>query len=208
MAADQQRLAAGVGMDLHQRPQHVLVALEAQPPVVVRSLFRNMADLALAVVQRMVGVEALDPGLGRSVERVVGGTHVGPAGVAADRRHDLGAEHRALGLDRLEGRIGVPALVALEDLDDVVAPSGARKVPSSRTLLTAPISNSSGPKRLAKAICSSFLRNWPGKISRAYSSQVSWNALQVGSSSSGRRMPVITAPKEASTGWTSKDLAI
>src|SRR6185437_12272560 len=87
-------------------------------------------------------------------------------------------------------------------------PSGARRVPSSRTLLTAPISNSSGPKRFAKAICSSFLRNWPGKISRAYSSQVACRAFQVASSISGRRRPVITAPNEASTGWTSKGLAM
>ena len=86
--------------------------------------------------------------------------------------------------------------------------ASSRSVPSSRTLLTAPISNSSGPKRLAKAICSSFLRNWPGKISRAYFSQVSCRACQVGWSSSGILTPVITAPKEASTGWTSKDCAI
>src|SRR5436190_17420926 len=35
VAADQQRLAAGVGMALDQRPQHVPVALEAQPAIVV-----------------------------------------------------------------------------------------------------------------------------------------------------------------------------
>src|SRR4029453_6614885 len=76
----------------------------------------------------------------------------------------------------------------------------ARRVPSDRTLLIAAISNSSGPKRLAKAICWSRSRCWSGKISSAYLSQASYSAADVASSTFPTLMPRTTAPKVASIG--------
>src|SRR5579883_709605 len=131
VTADQQRLAAGLGMDLHQLPQRHRPVMEAVAAVLAVGLLLAgvVPELALAVVQRVIGSEALDLGLGRGVERVIGRAHVGEAGVAADRRHFLGTEHRALGLDRHVGRIAMPAHVALEDLHAVVVvllePQGA-----------------------------------------------------------------------------------
>ena len=63
MAADQQRLAAGVGMRLDQRPQRH-PRRRRSPASCSRSvaLLRHVADPALAVMQRMVGREPLDPG--------------------------------------------------------------------------------------------------------------------------------------------------
>src|SRR6185437_8054788 len=84
----------------------------------------------------------------------------------------------------------------------------SRRLPSSLTLLIAVISNSSGPKRLAKAICSARVRCWPGKISSAYFSQASCSAWKVSSSISGMRKPVTTAPKVASTGSILRGVAM
>src|SRR4029453_6085290 len=76
----------------------------------------------------------------------------------------------------------------------------SRSVPAEGTLLIAVISNSSGPKRLAKAICWSRSRCWSGKISSAYSSQASYSARNVASSTSATLMPRTTAPNVASIG--------
>src|SRR5690242_3929801 len=84
----------------------------------------------------------------------------------------------------------------------------SRSVPSSLTLLIAVISNSSGPKRLAKAICSARVRCCPGKISSAYFSHASCRARKVSSSTSGMRKPVTTAPKVASTGSILRGVAM
>ena len=54
------------------------------------------------------------------VERLVRGPHVGQARRRALGRHDLGGEHRTLGLHRHVGAVVVPALVAPQGLDAVV----------------------------------------------------------------------------------------
>src|SRR5207244_12583530 len=99
MAADDEVLAAGLGMNLDQRSQRHRSVVEAVAAIfAVGILLRIVADLALAVMQRMVGRECFALGLGRLVERVVGGAHVAEAGMAADGRHFLGRKDRAFGL--------------------------------------------------------------------------------------------------------------
>lgn len=107
-------------MGFHQRPKRRVLHLEAVAGIGA-AFAVLMAELGLAVMQRVVGREVRDPGPGRLVQGVVGGAHVGEAGLAAFGRHDVGGEDRALGLHRHVGGIAVPAHVALQHLDHVVA---------------------------------------------------------------------------------------
>src|SRR5882757_2401697 len=120
MAADQQRLAAGLGMDLHQRPKRHRPAMETVAAIFAVGFLCLVAEFGLAVVQRVVGGKAFDLGACGGIERVICRAHVGPPGAAADRRHDFGAEHRALGLHGHVGRIGMPAHVAFQHFHHVV----------------------------------------------------------------------------------------
>ena len=119
VAADQQRLAAGLGVCLDQRTQRHRAGVKTVAAVSAAGL-GLVAELGLAVVQRVVRGQGLDLGAQPVVERVIGRAHVGKAGLAAGSRHHLGAEHRALGLHRHVGAVGMPAHVAFEDLDDIV----------------------------------------------------------------------------------------
>ena len=65
----------------------------------------------------------------------------------------------------------LPAHIAFQYFHHVVVVAFATQVPSDLTLLMAAISNSTEPKRRAKAICWSRARCWSGKISSAYCSQ-------------------------------------
>ena len=121
VAADHQVLAAGLGMDLDQRTQRHRPVVEAVAVVfAIGLLLRVMAGLGLAVVERVIGRELLDLRARRLIQRIISRAHVAEAGVAADRRHFLGGEHSALGLDGHVGRIHVPAHVALQHLHAIV----------------------------------------------------------------------------------------
>src|SRR5215472_13668179 len=62
--------------------------------------------------QRMLADEILDFGLGASVERVVGGTHVGEFGVRTPRGKNPAREQRVLRRNWAERAVGVPQPVA------------------------------------------------------------------------------------------------
>ena len=84
----------------------------------------------------------------------------------------------------------------------MISPSGGRISPSGVTLLMRARSRpgSNGPKRSAKARCSSSDRCWPGKISSAWAWKASSTTAQRSSSRSARRSPVTRAPSVAGSG--------
>src|SRR5271163_4915141 len=119
MTANHQRLATGLGMHLHQRPQRYGAVVKAVAAVRA-SLLWLMTQLRLAVVQRVMGGETLHLRAENLVESVVGRAHVGPSRSTAGARNDLRTEDRALGLHRHIGAVAMPAHVALENFEDVV----------------------------------------------------------------------------------------
>ena len=55
---------------------------------------------------------ALDPALRGCIQGIVGGTHVGPFGLAAFVWNDVGGKDRSLGADALVGAVRVPVTIA------------------------------------------------------------------------------------------------
>ena len=106
MGGEQQRLAARDRVRAHQPVQHRLHAVAFLVGEV------GEAQLAARIDQRMLADQVLDLGLGRVVERVVGGAHVGELGVAAIARHDAAAQQRVACRHDAEGGIRMPQPVA------------------------------------------------------------------------------------------------
>ena len=129
--SDQEVRPAGGRVNLHQRTQRRLdvdaVAVDLVP---VGVLFAHVQIGAVhAVTPGVIRGEVADPISGGVVERVVGGAHVGEAGIAALVRDDLGREHRALRLDGHVGAVVVPSLVAAQGLGQVVLSRTERPIP-------------------------------------------------------------------------------
>ena len=122
---------AGGRVNLHQRTQRRLdvgaVAVELVPVGVL--LAHVQVGAVHAVTPGVIRGEAVDPLAGGVVERVVGGAHVGEAGIAALVRDDLRREHRALRLDGHVGAVVVPSLVAAQGLGQVVLSRTERPIP-------------------------------------------------------------------------------
>ena len=96
-----------VGADrrlLHRRQRLQLVLAESG----------HAADSALAVGVAVHGDLVGKPLLHGGIEGVVGRAHVGECGVAAGLGHDPRRQCRTLGRGALEGAVGVPVVVALE----------------------------------------------------------------------------------------------
>ena len=120
--SDQEVGPAGGRVNLDQRTQRRLdvdaVAVELVPVGVL--LAHVQIGAVHAVATGVIRGEAVDPLPGGVVERVVGGAHVGEAGIAALVRDDLRREHCAHRLDGHVGAVVVPSLVAAQGLGEVV----------------------------------------------------------------------------------------
>ena len=70
------------------------------------------AELAARRHDRVLGDQPRDALLGGVRQRIVGRTHVGELGMAADRRDRARMQHRAVGRQALERRVRVPEAIA------------------------------------------------------------------------------------------------
>ena len=120
VAANHQAVGAGFRVPFAQWPERRLALGHSVAGVGAVGIV-GVAKLALAVAERVIGAEAVKLRLARTRQCGPRGRHVRPFGLAALGRDHMGREHGALGLDGHVGGIAVPAHVALQHLDDIIA---------------------------------------------------------------------------------------
>ena len=204
----QQVRPAGVGVDLDQRPQRrlaVVVAVLVVAALLVR-LRRQVPGATLAVVQRVVRRHRSTRAIGSRRRAPRRRRACRPSRSAAPSSGTISAVNTApLACTRHVGAVVVPALVAAQRLDDVVVGLGVHRAVAAdvgdRRRLELEVAEPPGELVLLVAV-----RNWPGKISSACSSQAAWSAAQVVVVEVGEPMPRTIAPNVASSGSISMAL--